>query len=90
MFWIEALKAFHCAESSWGNNSRDFCLVPTGKLHHVEARGEGDPSVGQIKVAGRWARHAQDGQQYAGWPHVALSGISKSRQMARFGVIVAN
>jgi len=51
---------------------------------------EGAPSVGQIKLAGRWVRHAQDGQQYAGWPHVALSGVIKSRQMARFGVIAAN
>jgi hypothetical protein len=54
-----ALKAFHCTESSWKNKSRDFCLVPTGKLHHTLAEGERerDPNVGQIKVAGRWVRH---------------------------------
>jgi hypothetical protein len=78
MFWIEALQALHCLESSWRNNSRDFCLVPTGKLHHALAGGEGDPCVGQIKVAGRWVRHAQDGQQCAGWPHVALAGIARA------------
>jgi hypothetical protein len=65
MFLIEAEKASHCTESSWLNNKREFCLVPTGKLHHALAEGEGDPSVGQIKVAGRWVPHTQDGQQYA-------------------------
>ena len=45
MFWIEALKGFHCTESSWRNNSRDFCLVPTGKLHHAVAGGERETPV---------------------------------------------
>jgi hypothetical protein len=61
-------------------------------LHHAMGGGgrERETPVLVSKIAGRWVRHTQDGQQYAGWPHVALSGVSKSKQMARFRVIAVN
>jgi len=62
MFWIEALKAFHCMESSWRNNSRDCCLVLTGKLHHAVAGGEREtPVLVRLKLLdGRCGMHKMD------------------------------
>jgi hypothetical protein len=70
---MEGRKAFHCMASSWKNNDRDFCLVPTGKLHHALGAGrEGHPSVGQIKLVGRWVLYTQ-GEQTLPASHMWLS-----------------
>jgi hypothetical protein len=86
MFWIEALKAFHCKESSWRNNSRDFCLVPTGKLHHAVAGGEREtPVLVRLKLLdGGCGMHKMDNSMLVGhmWRCLGLARAGRWRNLA--------